>query len=59
MAVRRYPRQLFIQEWKVKPRRGRQSKPWNKYIGELFEGLGLDQEVLEDINVHQAFFCQM
>ena len=28
MSVRRYPRQLFDQEWKVKPHRGRQRKPW-------------------------------
>ena len=47
MPVRRYPKQLFNQEWKVKPRR--QRKPWHKY-GELFEGLGLDQgEFLNDV----------
>ena len=32
MPVRRYPRQLFNQEWKVKPHRGRQWKPWNRYV---------------------------
>ena len=37
MSVRRYPRQLFDQEWKVKPRRGRQRKPWNKYVDKLFD----------------------
>ena len=41
MSVRRYPSQLFNQEWKVKPRRGRQRKPWNKYVDELFDVLGL------------------
>ena len=41
MSVRRYPRQLFDQEWKVKARRGRQRKPWNKYVDELFDVLGL------------------
>ena len=29
MSVRRY---CFNQEWKVKPRRGRQGKPPNKYV---------------------------
>jgi len=51
MSAERYPRWLFHQEWKVKPRRGRQRKPWNKYmymymyvhVGELFEVLGLHQ----------------
>ena len=28
MPARRYPRQLFNQEWKVKSCRGRQKKPW-------------------------------
>ena len=55
MPVRRYPRQLFNQEWKVKLRRGRQRKPWNKYVGELFEVLGLhEEELLDDINKGQC-----
>ena len=37
-----YPRQLFNQEWKVKPSRGIQRKPWNKYVNELFDVLGLE-----------------
>ena len=41
MSVRRYPRQLFNQEWKVKPHRGRQRTPWNKYVDELLHVLGL------------------
>ena len=32
----------------MKPRRGRQRKPWNKHVGELFEMLGLYQEELLD-----------
>ena len=54
MPVRRYPRQLFNQEWKVKPRRGSQRKPWNKYVGELFEALGLREELLDDIKKGQC-----
>ena len=50
MPVRRYPRQPFDQEWKVKPRRGRQRKLWKKYVGGLFEALGLhEEELLDDI----------
>ena len=49
-------RQLFNQEWKVKPRRGRQRKPWNKYVDKLFDVLELPKgELLDDIrkgNVH-------
>ena len=55
MSVRRYPRQLFDQEWKVKPRRGRQRKPWNKYVDELFDVLGLPKgELLDDIRKGQC-----
>ena len=54
MPVRRYPRQPFNQEWKIKPHRGRQRKPWNKYVGELFEALGMHEELLDDINTGQC-----
>ena len=55
MSVRRYPRQLFDQEWEVKPRRGRQRKPWNKYVDELFDVLGLPKgELLDDIRKGQC-----
>ena len=51
MSARRYPRQLFNQEWKVKPRRGRQRKPWNKYV----DVLGLPKgELLDDIRKGQC-----
>ena len=55
MSVRRYPRQLFNQEWKVKPRRGRQRKPWNKYADDLLDVLGLPKgELLDDIRKGQC-----
>ena len=55
MSVRRYPRQVFDQEWKVKPRRGRQRKPWNKYVDELFDVLGLPKgEFLDDLRKEQC-----
>ena len=47
MPEHRYSRKLFVQEWNVKPRRGRQS---SKVVDNLFSSLGLDKaEWLEDI----------
>ena len=41
---------LFMQEWNVKPRRGKQRKYWCKVVDNLFSSLGLDKaEWLEDI----------
>ena len=43
-------RYSFVQEWNVKPRRGRQRKYWCKVVDNLFSSLGLDKaEWLEDI----------
>ena len=50
MPEHRYSRKLFVQEWNVKPRRGRQRKYWCKVVDHLFSSLGLDKaEWLEDI----------
>ena len=50
MPQDRYPKQLFSQEWNVKPRKGRQRKSWGKVIDDIFLSLGLDKcEWLEDI----------
>ena len=50
MPEHRYSRKLFVQEWNVKPRRGRQRKFWCKVVDNLFSSLGLDKaEWLEDI----------
>ena len=50
MPQDRYPKQLFSQEWNVKPRRGRQRKTWGKVIDDIFLSLSLDKcEWLEDI----------
>ena len=47
MPQDKYTKQLFSQEWNVKPHRGRQRKTWGKVI---FLSLGLDKcEWLEDI----------
>ena len=48
MPQDRYPKQLFGQEWNVKPRRGRQRKTRGKVIDDIFLSLGLDKW-LEDI----------
>ena len=50
MQEHRYSRKLFVQEWNVKPRKGRQRKYWCKVVDHLFSSLGLDKaEWLEDI----------
>ena len=50
MPEHRYSRKIFVQEWNVKPRRGRQRKYWCKVVDHLFSSLGLDKaEWLEDI----------
>ena len=50
MPQDRYPKQLFSQEWNVKPRRDRQRKTWVKVIDDIFLSVGLDKcEWLEDI----------
>ena len=46
----RYPKQLFNQEWNIKPRRGRQKKVWSRMVNDLFKSLDIDKgEWLEDI----------
>ena len=46
----RYPKQLFNQEWNIKPRRGRQRKVWSWMVDDLFKSLDIDKsEWLEDI----------
>ena len=50
MPEHRYSKKLFVQEWNVKPHRGRQRKHWCKVVGNLFSSLGLYKaEWLEDI----------
>ena len=46
----RYPKQLFNQEWNIKPRRRRQRKAWSRMVDELFKSLDINNsEWLEDI----------
>ena len=50
MPQDRQPKQLFSQEWNVKPRKGGQRKTCGKVIDDIFLSLGLDKsEWLEDI----------
>ena len=35
----KYPKQLFNQEWNIKPRRGRQRKVWSRMVDHLFKSL--------------------
>ena len=47
----RYSKQLFNQEWNIKPHRGRQRKVWSRLVDDdLFKYLDIDKrEWLEDI----------
>ena len=42
MPGSRYAKQLFCQEWNVKPRRGRQRKMWGKIVEDIFASLGIN-----------------
>ena len=45
----RYPKQLFNQEWNIKPRRGRQRKVWSRTVDDLFKSLDINKsEWVED-----------
>ena len=45
-------KQLFNQEWNIKPRRGRQRKVWNMMVDDLFKSLDIDKsEWLDDIKL--------
>ena len=47
MPEDRYPKQLFSQEWNIKPRRGRQR---GRVVDDLFVALGIDKgEYLHDV----------
>ena len=49
-TLNRYPKQLFNQEWNIKPRRGRQRKVWSRMVDDLFKSLDMDKgKRLEDI----------
>ena len=46
----RYPKQLFNQEWNIKPCRGRHRKVWSRMADDLFKSLDIDKSGwLEDI----------
>ena len=54
MPEHRYSRKLFVQEWNVKPCRGRQRMYWYKIVDNLFSSLGLDKA--EDIRKGSSSF---
>ena len=50
MPENRYPKQLFNQEWNIKPHRGRQRKTWGRVVDDLFVALGIDKgEYLHEV----------
>ena len=51
MPLSRYPKQLFQEEWNMKPCRGRQRKVWKRIVYDIFESLELDKgEWVESIS---------
>ena len=53
----RYPKQLFNQEWNIKPRRGRQRKVWSRMVDDLFKSLDIDMWMILSVEiVHQLHF---
>ena len=51
MPLSRYPKQLFQEEWNIKPRPGRQHKVWKRVVDDIFESLELDKgEWVESIS---------
>ena len=43
MPLSRYPKQLFQEEWNIKPRPGRQHNVWKRVVDDIFESLELDK----------------
>ena len=41
MALFRYPKQLFQEEWNIKPHPDRQCKVWKRVVDDIFESLEL------------------
>ena len=51
MPLSTYPKQLFQEEWNIKPRPGRQRKVWKRVVDDIFESLKLDKgEWVESIS---------
>ena len=50
MPENKYPKQLYSQEWNIKPCRGRQRKTWGRVVDDLFVALGIDKgECLKEV----------
>ena len=55
MPLSIYPKQLFQEEWNIKPRPGRQCKVWKRVVDDIFESLELDKgEWVESISKGEA-----
>ena len=51
MPLSRYPKQLFLEEWNIKPRPSQQCKVWKRLDDDTFESLELDKgEWVENIS---------
>ena len=55
MPGSKYAKELFSQEWNVKPRKGRQRKMWGKVVEDIFTSLDINKcEWLEDIRKEES-----
>ena len=55
MPLSRSPKQLFQEEWNIKPRPGRQRKVWKRVVDDILESLELDKgEWVESISKGEA-----
>ena len=43
MPLSRYPKQLFLEEWNIKPHPSQQCKVWKRLVDDIFESLELDK----------------
>ena len=43
MPLSGYPKQLFLEEWNIKPCPGRQHKVWKRVVDDIVESLELDK----------------
>ena len=51
MPFFRFPKQLFLEEWNIKPCPGRQRKVWKRLVDDIFQSLELDSgDWVEDIS---------
>ena len=60
IPLSRYPKQLFQEEWHIKPRPGRQRKVWKRVVDDIFDSFELDKgEWVEIISKGETSFKEI